>query len=160
LKILSIPVYPRKPTAAALPFKNPFGIPFGMFRIHNQTSMFTQQEIPALIARQLPQVQQDLCRAGAHAPLTAFQSIQVLTDYTKRMALEHDFTMVGRSMTLMGKLYEKGDSLVRNAVENIFIYSFSTLMCNCNIVEWRMVQSFMPSDLYAVFIEQVLKSKC
>ena len=63
-------------------------------------------------------------------------------------------------MTLMGKLYEKGDSLVRNAVENIFIYSFSTLMCNCNIVEWRMVQSFMPSDLYAIFIEQVLKSKC
>jgi hypothetical protein len=122
--------------------------------------MFDQQQIPALIARQFPEVQSDLCRAGAHAPLTAFQSIQVLTDFTKRMALEHDFATVGKCMTLMGKLYEKGNAIVRNAVENIFIYSFSTLMCNCNIVEWRMVQSYMPSELYAVFVEQVLKSKC
>ncbi|HEY4109403.1 DUF7674 family protein [Puia sp.] len=122
--------------------------------------MFTQQEIPALIARQLPQVQSDLCRAASGAPVTAFQSIQVLTDYTKRMALEHDFKMVGKCMTIMGKLYEKGNAVVRNAVENIFIYSFSTLMCNCNIVEWRMVQSYMPSQLYSVFVEQVLRSKC
>jgi hypothetical protein len=122
--------------------------------------MFDQRQIPALIARQFPQIQQDLCLAGAHAPLEAFKSIQVLTDFTKRMALEHDFKMVGKSMTLMGKIYEKGNSVVRNAVENIFIYSFSTLMCNCNIVEWRMVQSCMPSALYSVFIDQVLRSKC
>jgi hypothetical protein len=122
--------------------------------------MFDQQQIPALVARQFPQVQQDLWRVGAQAPLTAFQSIQVLTDYTKRMALEHDFNMVGKSMTLMGKLYEKGNAIVRNAVENVFIYSFSALMCNCNIVEWRMVQSYMPPELYAVFVGQVLRSRC
>ena len=63
-------------------------------------------------------------------------------------------------MTLMGKLYAKGNRIVRNAVENIFIYSFSTLMCNCNIAEWRMVQSYMPAELYAVFVGQVLRSKC
>jgi len=92
--------------------------------------------------------------------LPALQSIQALTDLTKRMALEHDFEMVEKCMTLVGKLYEKGNTAVRNAVENIFVYSFSTLMCNCNIAEWRMVQSYMPSELYAVFVEQVLRSKC
>lgn len=120
--------------------------------------MISQIEVPAFIAAQLPQVSRELCHAGA--PLTAYQSIQVLTDYTKRMALEHDFKAVGKCMSLMGKLYEKGNTLVRSAVENIFIFSFSSLMCNCNIVEWRMVQSYMPSELYAVFVQQVLKSKC
>jgi hypothetical protein len=90
----------------------------------------------------------------------ALNAIQALTDLTKRMALEHDFEMVGKCMNLVGKLYEKGNPVVRNAVENVFIYSFSTLMCNCNIAEWRMLQSFMPTELYAVFVGQVLKSKC
>ncbi|HVU94933.1 MAG TPA: hypothetical protein VHE34_06890 [Puia sp.] len=120
--------------------------------------MLNQQQIPALIARQLPQVQHDLCLAGTMP--SVYQSIQVLTDYTKRMALEHDFNMVGKCMTLIGKFYEKGNTIVRNAVENIFVYSFSSLMCNCNCVEWRMVQSYMPSRLYSVFVEQVLRSKC
>lgn len=89
--------------------------------------------------------------------IAALNAIQALTDLTKRMALEHNFEMVGKCMNQANMLYEKGNAAVRNAVENVFIYSFSTLMCNCNIVEWRMVQSYMPSELYAVFVKQVMK---
>jgi hypothetical protein len=120
--------------------------------------MLSQIEVPAFIARQLPQVSQDLFRTNT--PVTVYQSIQVLTDFTKRMALEHDFKMVRKSMDLMGKLYGKGNTLVRNAVENVFIFSFSTLMYNCNIVEWRLIQSCMPSELYTLYIRQVIRSKC
>ena len=86
--------------------------------------------------------------------------IQSLTDYTKRMALEHDFKMVGKCMDLIGMLYEKGNPLTRSSVENIFIYSFSTMMCSCNIVEWKVIRSAMPDPLYALYVKQVLKSKC
>jgi hypothetical protein len=96
--------------------------------------MYTQQEMPALV--------------------------QHLTDYTKRMALEHNFKMVRKCMTLMGMLYEKGNTLTRNAVENIFIYSFSTMMCSCNIVEWKVIRSTMPDALYNLYVQQVVKSKC
>ena len=87
-----------------------------------------------------------------------YQSIQDLTDYTKRMALEHDFVTAGKCMQRIGKLYKKGNDLVRNAVENIFIFSFSSLFCSCNIVEWRILQSHMPSELYALYVRQILKS--
>jgi hypothetical protein len=120
--------------------------------------MLDQSEIPAYIARQIPQVGHEMTRPGMQ--LTAYQSVQVLTDYTKRMALEHNFKMVGNCMRLMEKLYQKGNAAVRGAVENVFIYSFSSMMCSCNIVEWRIVQSYMPSELYAVYVEQVLRSKC
>lgn len=86
--------------------------------------------------------------------------VQSLTDYTKRMALEHDFKMVGKCMDLMGMLYEKGNQLTRNAVENIFIYSFSTMMCTCNIVEWKVIRSSMPDALYNLYVQQVTRSKC
>ncbi len=120
--------------------------------------MLTPFEVPAYIAGQLPQLNHDICRPGT--PLTAYQSVQVLTDFTKRMALEHDFKMVGKCMGLMGRLYDKGNTVVRNAVENVFIFSFSSLMCTCNIVEWRIMQSYMPGDLYTLYVRQVLKSKC
>jgi hypothetical protein len=120
--------------------------------------MLSQFEVPAFIASRLPQVKRDLHRKDAE--LSIYQSIQVLTDYTKKMALEHDFKMVEKCMTLVEKIYQKGNALVRNAVENVFIFSFSSMLSRCNVVEWRIVQSYMPADLYALYVQQVLKSKC
>lgn len=88
------------------------------------------------------------------------QSIQLLTDLTKRMALEHDFAAVSNCMHVMGKLYDKGNEAFREAVENIFIFSFSSLMYACNTLEWKMVQSYMPPKLHAAFVAQVLRSNC
>jgi len=89
---------------------------------------------------------------------TINQSIQTLTDNTKRMALEHDYEMVAKNMNLAQQLYQEGNALVRSAIENIFVYSFSSLMTRCNTVEWRLVQSYMPADLYQIYIRQILRS--
>lgn len=91
---------------------------------------------------------------------TIYQSVQELTDYTRRMALEHNFKMVEKCMRQVENMYEKGNTMTKNAIENIFIFSFSSLIANCNIVEWRIVQSYMPSRLYMLYVQQVLKSKC
>ncbi len=120
--------------------------------------MLSQYEVTPFIAAKMPQIKSSLIHAGLS--LTAYQAIQVLTDYTKQKALEHDFHAVQKCMSLVEKLYDKGNTLVRNAVENIFIYSFSTMMSRCNVVEWRIVQSYMPSELYSLYVQQVLKSKC
>jgi hypothetical protein len=123
----------------------------------NQASMMNQFDVPAFIAVKLPQVKQDLRTSGKET--TIYQSIQVLTDYTKRMAIEHNFKMVEKCMALVEKIYEKGNTLVKNAVENVFIFSFSSIMTIFNIVEWRIVQSYMPAGLYSLYIQQVLRSK-
>jgi hypothetical protein len=120
--------------------------------------MFTPLEVPALIAGKLPQIKNDLLRDGGQN--SVYKSIQVLTDYTQRMAFEHNFKMVQQCMALVEKLYEKGNALVKNAIENVFVFSFSTIMSRCNAVEWRIVQSYMPSDLYRLYVRQVMKSKC
>ncbi|HEY4064830.1 MAG TPA: hypothetical protein VGM30_23160 [Puia sp.] len=120
--------------------------------------MLSQWEVPAFIASKLPQVKKDLTRKGNE--LSIYQSIQVLTDYTKKMALEHEFKMVQQCMSLVEKIYERGNTLVRNAIENVFIFSFSSMLSRCNIVEWRIVQSYMPANLYGLYVKQILSSKC
>lgn len=67
--------------------------------------------------------------------------------------------MVQQCLNLAEKIYLKGDAMVKNAVENIFIFSFSSMMAFCDIVEWRIVQSYMPSRLYQLYIQQVLRSR-
>jgi len=86
--------------------------------------MLNQYQIPAYITGKLPQLRNDLKGAS----LTVYQSVQVLTDYTKRMALEHDFKMVEKCMHLVEALYKKGNTLVRNAVENVFIFSYNVTL--------------------------------
>jgi hypothetical protein len=103
--------------------------------------MMTQYEIARFIAGKLPEIKNDLhyCQAG-----NVYQPIQVLTEYTKRMALEHNFKMVGKCMILADAIYQRGNIMVKNAVENVFIFAFSSVMALYNIVEWRIVQSYMP----------------
>ena len=116
--------------------------------------MIQEFEVPAYIAGTLPQLKREFTHRQH-----IYDAMQVLTDYTKRMALEHNFGEVKKCMSLVEKIYNKGNILVKNAVENIFIFAFSSIRMLCNIVEWRMVQSFMPSDLYALYLQQVIRSK-
>jgi hypothetical protein len=120
--------------------------------------MLNQYDVTSFITFRLPEVMSELSHTGEEP--TAYQSIQALADYAKRMALEHDFKRVEKCMNLVQKIYEKGNTLVRNAVENIFIFSFSTMLSRCNLVEWRIVQSYMPAELYALYVKQVLRSTC
>ena len=116
--------------------------------------MIHEKEIPGYITGSLPQLKGELIHRQH-----AYDAMQVLTDYTKRMALEHNFGEVKKCMSLVEKIYHKGDALVKNAVENIFIFSFSSMRMLCNLVEWRMVQSFMPAHLYTLYLNQILRSK-
>ena len=128
---------------------------------YKYSDMMNQFEVPAFIAGKMPQIQKDLRTtlrtAGKEAGM--YQSLGALTDYTKRMAIEHNFKMVEKCMALVEKIYDTGNTLVKNAVENVFIFSFSSIMAICNIIEWRIVQSYMPPCLYTLYVQQVLRSK-
>jgi hypothetical protein len=120
--------------------------------------MLQQQDVPAFIAARMPEVKRDLS-AGRNLP-TAYSAIQVLTDHTKRLAFQHDFAGLRNCMILVHQIYQTGNSAVRNAVENIFVFAFSSILPRCNHMEWRLVQSCMPPELYTVYVRQVTCSKC
>ena len=117
--------------------------------------MMTPLEASAHIGSQLPQLRKELQQQKKN---DLYHSIQTLTDYTRRMAIEHNFGMVEKCMLLVEQLYKKGNALVKNAVENVFIFSLSSIINFCNIIEWKIIQSYMPSCLYALYIRQVMEA--
>lgn len=91
---------------------------------------------------------------------TVFSAIQELTDQAKRHAFQHDLTGLKDCMNLVQQIYKSGNIAVKNAVENIFIFAFSSILPQCHQVEWRLVQSCMPTELYALYVRQVTKAGC
>src|ERR1700761_1708532 len=89
-----------------------------------------------------------------------FSTMQSLTDQAKRLAFQHDFVGLKNCMNLVQQIYNTGNAAAKNAVENIFIFAFSSILPHCNQVEWRLVQSCMPTELYTLYVRQVTKAGC
>lgn len=114
-----------------------------------------QYEAAAQIADEIPEIQKDIVRAPVFG--SAYLSVKVLAGYTYRMLQDHQLRQVQRCMVLAEKIYNKGNQLVKTAIENVFIFSFSTLKLSCTKQEWLEIQTKMPAVLFSLYIQQVMK---
>lgn len=121
-------------------------------------TIMNQYEVPALIADSIPEVRHELASQAATGNIN--NTLHILTDYTNRMCKAHDLRGIQKCMKLADQIYSKGNSIVKNAVTNVFVYSFSIFRMNCNSVEWRLLQAKMPITLYSVYMQQVMQSGC
>lgn len=88
------------------------------------------------------------------------QTINILTAHMWKMARLHHFRQVHTCMNLASRLYLDGNEPVKNAVENIFVYSFSALQLSCTKAEWNLLKSDIPSPLYSAYLRQVMHGGC
>jgi hypothetical protein len=56
-------------------------------------------------------------------------------------------------------LYERGNSTVKNAIQNVFVYSF-TRMFQGNPSERKILQGMVPITLYSLYIMQICHKGC
>ncbi|WP_315820023.1 DUF7674 family protein [Paraflavitalea speifideaquila] len=119
--------------------------------------MITQYEVPSLLKEELPTITSD--NFPARLNMDVYKSMQCFSDYTKTAVLDHNFHLAKKCFSLAGKLYRQGDHMVKNVIENTFVFSFTSFMPN-DRVEKLILQSMIPAVLYAVYIKQVMGSGC
>jgi hypothetical protein len=117
--------------------------------------MINQYEVPALLVDELPEIENDL--KSFSPTLNIFKSIQCLANYTRAKLLQHDLKAVKQCFAVADEVYVKGNAMVKNAIENVFVFSFSSLMNLCDNDERKQVQAIMPLDLHTAYVQQVLK---
>jgi hypothetical protein len=119
--------------------------------------MITQYEVPGYLARLLP--------AATTVPqfgpinVSIYKDIQRFTDFTRQAVNRNNYTVAKRCFHLADTFYRQGDAIVRNAVENIFVYSFSSFIPQ-NGVEKLILKSFIPASLYALYSRQIGQGGC
>lgn len=89
---------------------------------------------------------------------TPFMVISVFTKQIKKLIKNHDQKILMKSIAKMNKLYNKGDQALKNAIENIFIYSLDSLTFCCEPAYKELIFAKMSPGLQNNYLRQVYKS--
>lgn len=119
--------------------------------------MITQYEIPYLLKAELPAISGN--EYPARINMDIYKSVQYFSDFTRHAVQDHNFNLARKCFTLAEKLYRQGDNIVRNTIENTFVFAFTSFMPN-DRVEKLILKSIIPASLYTVYIKQVTGSGC
>lgn len=121
--------------------------------------MITQFEVATYLENEIPEIKTDFQNATGPAINNIYLAIKCLAQFTRRMVLEHNDLMTRRCLTVATKLYKNGNNNVKNAVENIYVYSFSSLLNSCADGKARnKLQARLPVGLYKIYLHQVNSS--
>lgn len=119
--------------------------------------MITQYELPAYV--------REIMNGATYPDLTArmqtnvYTSLQSFTKYTAKAFIEHNMKLAQQCCALAERLYINGDTIVKNAIENIFVYAFPVFL-SCNKKDYVQVRTLLPAPLYNVYVKQVMQSGC
>jgi hypothetical protein len=108
--------------------------------------MINQYEVAACLQDELPEV--------SVAGLDIVANINSLTEYVRRKASLVDLGEVRKCMLFAERLYSKGNRYVRDVIENVFVYSFSTLLMGERRRKMQL-QALIPLSLYSIYIRQI-----
>ncbi len=118
--------------------------------------MINQYEVPAYLLDELPGIAQEL---KTFSPtLNIYKTVQCLANYTKSKIVQHDLGTVKQCFAIAENIYVKGNELVRSAVENVFVFSFSALLNIGSREDKKELQAIMPVCLHTLYVQQVLRS--
>ena len=119
----------------------------------NQTTKYMNylqatQEITVAI----PEICDDLKKTSIQSP---YQIIEFLTDKMKAMIRQNNTDCLFKCIQKMDDLYKEGDRMVKDAVENSFIYSLDNCTAFCSKEYRDMIFSRLSPELQKVYARQI-----
>ncbi len=115
--------------------------------------MINQYEVPALIEDAVPALRKPLHQFPAVFHI--YETVACLSHYTCQQLQEHHYSMAAPCLRVAGRLYERGNQIVKNAIANHFLPALCHVPVNDAITRIK-IYSLIPSSLYGLFIQHQL----
>jgi hypothetical protein len=116
--------------------------------------MISQQELPAFIEQAIPELsgmcKKEKCR-------NAYDIARQMLRYTSAQIMNHNIKAAKECLALGEKLYQMGNKAIKNAIENVYVYSFSHAFFHDEVKREEVIP-IMPVSLYEMYKRQVLNS--
>lgn len=87
-----------------------------------------------------------------------FKTIRIFSRHFKTIVDAHNLPMAEKCLHVIGRIYDKGDAIVKNAVETVFIFSLDLITDSCSAAERNQVMSKMPIQVFTAYYRQVYKT--
>ncbi len=114
--------------------------------------MINQFEVPTYLEEQLPGISCGF-KNGENGGI--YNSVHIFLDYTFKNIRENNIPVVKSCFALADKLYTKGNQVVKSALENVYVFSFSNLPIK-NASDRNKLMGLIPVTLYSVYMKQVM----
>lgn len=115
--------------------------------------MINQYEVPALIEDAVPELRRPLHQFPA--VFHVYETVSCLSNYTRKQLEDHNYDPAGRCLSVAGRLYERGNEVVRTAIEEHFLPALRSIPVN-DALNRIKIYSLVPASLYTLFIQQQL----
>lgn len=118
--------------------------------------MISQHELYSYVEEAFPEIREEMVTEKKQNP---YMVMDALSKLTTRKAKEKNFKVVKKYFETADKLYERGNTVVKNAVENVYVYSFVKLFQACK-AEKKQIMALIPLTLYTLYINQLYQHGC
>jgi len=116
--------------------------------------MIDQSELPAYMEKEIPEL--SIVLEGENCK-NVYSTVRLLSDYTQSNIVNQNFKNVKKCLSVVEKLYKKGNKAVKSAIENVYIYSFSNMLFK-DEAKKRILIGLIPISLYTLYVKQMLNS--
>lgn len=117
--------------------------------------MINHAEAGKFIGEELPELNERFEGSGGK---NIYSTVHVLLDYTQEKAESSDLSGVSKCFKMAEKLYVKGDAILKNAIENVYIFSLDNIFCRTYTNKAELL-NMIPSALYKAYITQMIGSR-
>lgn len=116
--------------------------------------MITQLELPEYIEHEMPELSFIYHK---EKPRNVYDIVRHMLKYTQSQVVKHNLNAAKKCMALAEQLYYKGNNAIKNAIENVYVYSFSHAFFH-DENEKKEIMSIVPRFLYKLYQRQVINS--
>lgn len=121
-----------------------------------KTNSMNHTDAIAEIIEAIPQFQEEF--QEKYRTNNSFMVISTFTKQIKILVKENNQKLLRNSIEKMNQLYEKGDTALKNAIENIFVFSLDSLTFSCDTNCRKLVFESISTSLSKKYFSQVYKS--
>jgi len=116
--------------------------------------MISQDELPAFIEKSIPELSSVIRKTKSE---TAYDVVHQMLAYTTLQVIRHNLDAAKKCLSLTAQLYKKGNTHIKNAIENVYVYSFSHAFFH-NEEQRKEMMEIIPLPLYELYKKQVINS--
>lgn len=116
--------------------------------------MIEQKDLPEYIEQSIPELS-GICKTE-HCN-NAYDIAKQMIKYTSNQFSTKNMAATQKCLALAEKLYNSGSKAVKNAIENVFVYSFSHSFFHDEEKRQNML-SILPNSLYMLYKKQLISS--
>jgi len=119
--------------------------------------MINEFEVAPFIIGHIPEIDTAYIEAGKKG--CVYKNMHSLINYTVAMVKEHNYIAVKECFTTVDSLYDKGNNIVKNAVENVYVFALGNILHVEEAVSYKLL-AIMPLTLYTLYINHINTFGC